>query len=116
MKLTDLEPHIILKDNTPIGITFKCPHCIINNIENYAWLTCFHQKTDSVSRPFGQYYCIREALKNVPNIDYSNIVPCRKDFAWTFSSNDFATLSITPSLDASASGHWHGFITNGEIV
>jgi hypothetical protein len=23
--------------------------------------------------------------------------------------------TVTPSLDAGASGHWHGFITNGEI-
>jgi hypothetical protein len=42
-------------------------------------------------------------------------VPCRDDMAWVISSQDFATMSVTPSLDASASGHWHGFITNGEI-
>lgn len=28
--------------------------------------------------------------------------------------DDFETLTLTPSIDASASGHWHGFITNGE--
>jgi hypothetical protein len=29
---------------------------------------------------------------------------------------DFASLTVTPSLDGSAGGLWHGFITNGEIV
>jgi hypothetical protein len=42
-------------------------------------------------------------------------VPMREDYAWTFSGKDFATITITPSIDASASGHWHGCITNGEI-
>lgn len=28
----------------------------------------------------------------------------------------FDTLTVTPSLDGSAGGNWHGFITNGEIV
>jgi len=26
-----------------------------------------------------------------------------------------AELTVTPSIDASASGHWHERITNGEI-
>jgi len=35
--------------------------------------------------------------------------------AWNFvSRSDFGAISVTPSLDASASGHWHGMITNGE--
>ena len=28
----------------------------------------------------------------------------------------FETMTVTPSLDGSAAGNWHGFITNGEIV
>lgn len=27
----------------------------------------------------------------------------------------FEDMTITPSIDASAARHWHGFITNGEI-
>ena len=38
------------------------------------------------------------------------------DMAWNISSNDFANMTVIPSVDASASGHWHGNITNGEIV
>ena len=34
---------------------------------------------------------------------------------WHMSGNDFSDMSITPSIDASISGHWHGFITGGEV-
>jgi hypothetical protein len=39
----------------------------------------------------------------------------KDDTAWNVSSRDFETMTVTPSLDASASGNWHGFITAGEI-
>lgn len=42
------------------------------------------------------------------------IVPCKAEFSWQFSGQDFETLTVSPSIDASASGHWHGNITNGE--
>ena len=39
-----------------------------------------------------------------------------KDHIWTLiGSDDFSTMTLTPSLDAGPR-HWHGFITNGEIV
>jgi hypothetical protein len=36
------------------------------------------------------------------------------DHAWTRSGTTFETLTIAPSIDASACKHWHGFITNGD--
>lgn len=52
------------------------------------------------------------------------VVACKPEMAWSISGTKpidpkaaFVTdLTVTPSIDASASGHWHGFITNGEIV
>ncbi len=37
---------------------------------------------------------------------------------WTRSGDTFETLTLTPSVDAASHGvgHWHGFITNGEIT
>lgn len=35
---------------------------------------------------------------------------------WNMSGDSFDNLSLSPSIDASASGHWHGFITNGEVT
>lgn len=34
---------------------------------------------------------------------------------WNRTGDTFETLTLTPSIDASAFGHWHGFITAGEI-
>jgi hypothetical protein len=49
------------------------------------------------------------------NPDNVTIVPCKPNMVWNFvSKQDFGSISVTPSLDASSSGHWHGMITNGE--
>jgi hypothetical protein len=35
---------------------------------------------------------------------------------WTRAAGDtFETLTLSPSIDASPAGHWHGFIQNGEV-
>lgn len=45
------------------------------------------------------------------------IVGCKESYSWVWQeAHDFARISVTPSLDASAAGHWHGFITAGAIV
>lgn len=59
-----------------------------------------------------QYKLIYE--KNPQYIGHP-VVMTKEDMAWTFEGNDFSTLTVTPSIDASASGNWHGFITNGRI-
>ena len=44
------------------------------------------------------------------------VVPCKPEMAWNYpTGGPFGSMSVTPSLDASASGHWHGHITAGEI-
>jgi hypothetical protein len=69
----------------------------------------------------------RELFEKEFGDDWPNkIVPANPDFAWTVTAWDitdayipedevFGSVSVTPSIDASLSGHWHGFITNGEI-
>lgn len=45
------------------------------------------------------------------------IVGCKESYAWKFeNAHDFEQITVTPSLDASAAGHWHGFLTAGAIV
>lgn len=34
---------------------------------------------------------------------------------WARTGDTFETLTLTPSIDVSHRGHWHGHITNGEI-
>lgn len=46
---------------------------------------------------------------------YHRIQLCNKTCAWSI-QGEFENLTVTPSLDGSAGGNWHGLITNGEIV
>ena len=81
---------------------FRCPHC------RNALLTC-----KNIVMPFTeQHRLFEQALGEDWNL---LVVGCKDEMAWAFSGQDFATLSVTPSLDASASDHWHGCITNGEV-
>jgi hypothetical protein len=34
---------------------------------------------------------------------------------WNRTGDTFETMTLTPSIDGSGVGHWHGFITNGEV-
>lgn len=52
------------------------------------------------------------------------VIPSAPDCSWSISGERpvgpnaafVGNLTVTPSLDASAAGHWHGHITDGEIV
>ncbi len=99
MKLTDLNPEWIHSDI----FSFDCPCC--RKIK----LTCKRiemRVTDQMQVMEDKY---GDTL-------LGQIVPCKWDQAWKINGNDFSTMTVTPSIDASASGHWHGFITNGEIT
>lgn len=37
-------------------------------------------------------------------------------YLWQRSGEDFDTLTLSPSVDASKQGHWHGWIKNGEVT
>ena len=51
------------------------------------------------------------------------VIPDKAEMSWNISGHIpddpkaafIDDLTVTPSIDASASGHWHGFITNGEV-
>ncbi|MDQ5880859.1 MAG: hypothetical protein QG616_689 [Pseudomonadota bacterium] len=107
MRLVDLEPNWFdarywEDGNEKIGrsgFTMLCPHC---GTERLAVTTRKLKMTD-------QMLALSEAHPN----NGGNIVP--GGYVWSIDSDDFADMTVTPSVDASASGHWHGFITNGEI-
>jgi hypothetical protein len=97
MRLVDLFPRWV----HPNIFAFLCPHC------RQVFLTC---KNVPMSR-----HAQCEIFWKDP-IGESEVVPCKPEMAWNFPSDGlFSTLTVTPSLDASASGHWHGWITSGEI-
>jgi hypothetical protein len=109
MRLLDLDPRWIEHEGRKVGILLLCPHC------KKTRLSCFFEPFPVLNggAPPNQYWLFKKT-PGVGEDEAAETVPCNKFSRWTRTSDDFATMSIDPSLDASASGHWHGFITNGE--
>jgi hypothetical protein len=99
MKLTDLSPRWLTNDL----FIFKSPTGHGN------WLSCKRVAMSCKDQMETMY-------KVAPDLIGQCIVPTVADMAWRFEGNDFETMTVTPSIDASRSGNWHGFVTNGGIV
>lgn len=105
MKLTELEPSWI----TPDMFIFRNP------TGGNDWLTCKRiqmSQKDQYRLVYGDHMDERTKTDWVGKC----VVLTAPECAWKFDGNDFSTLTVTPSINASASGNWHGFITNGEII
>lgn len=98
MRLTELDPRwYSVSGGARHGMTFDCPHCL-----------------GSGSR-----------LAIALHLDGTNFDPdpanpqqfMAGETVWTIASgNSFEDLTLTPSVDASQHGHWHGCITGGAIA
>lgn len=99
MKLTDLDPRwacdadIVIggtkrhfEGRTGMAVSFDCPHC--RNTRLAVWFA--------------------NPIDGLPPTDDA-------EHLWRRTGETFEALTLTPSVDASKHGHWHGFITNGEI-
>ena len=98
MKLTELEPHwfVLEKAGPRVGLSFLCPHCMRQRLA-----VAFHHHGKAAIED--QYILAHHGAEDTQHI-------------WDLQGqDDFSTMTLTPSIDASKSGHWHGFITNGEV-
>lgn len=107
MKLTELEPRwFSVQDSTGIaGISFLCPHCRqarlgVRIAHAAPHIISVGQDEEITHFPAGAQ--VWQITGNAPTFDSEN-------------HGGFENVSLFPSVDASASGHWHGFITNGEV-
>ena len=96
MKLHELNPRwIVVEKNTEeVGITFDCPCCRTQRLGVF-----FHDIGEEVQD---------DNFLRAHNLDINHI--------WNRQGKTFATITLSPSIDVSAKGHWHGFITNGNIT
>lgn len=103
MRLVDLEPRGVLDadiviggrnvhdtDRDGMGLSFNCPCCL------------------------GSPRATRLAVFFANPMDGKP--PSDDHKLWQRTGDTFETLTLTPSIDASEHGHWHGFIRNGEVT
>lgn len=120
MKLTELDPRWLVEEGRRVGFVFKSP------TDPKWWQTCFFEPGRKLlCCPSPECYAKDEAhcphsqagLVAAAGVDPNWFQGCKRECGWTVTGAlDFATLTVQPSLDGSAGGLWHGFITNGEIV
>jgi hypothetical protein len=100
MRLTDLDPRWGIDADIVIGgvlrhyenrhgmcVSFECPHC--RTIRLAVWFA--------------------NPIDGLPPTDDAKHL-------WQRTGETFENLTLSPSIDASKDGHWHGFLTNGEIT
>jgi hypothetical protein len=95
MRLIDLDPrwYVFEAGGPRVGLTFECPHCRSERLG----VTFHHRGHEAIE---DAYIAAKHPTAHV----------------WTLEGDSFENLTLSPSVDASSSGHWHGFVTNGEIT
>jgi hypothetical protein len=88
-----------------LGITFLCPHCHTVRL-GIAF----------ANPPGGGVQHSLETTSLMWHVHEARTFDVPPGFHWHREGEDFETMSLTPSVDASKSGHWHGCITNGEVI
>lgn len=82
-----------------IGVNFRCPHCSKGFVG--ALFTNPIDPGDLILSGQINWSAVMAAL---PNYKF-----------WTRVGDTFETLSLSPSIDVSKAGHWHGSVTKGEV-
>lgn len=108
MRLVDLEPRWVAEfsapDDTKQGVSFLCPHCRARR------LAIFFDLPICGAPPAN----LKQVHRDVHENDYLADHHIGR-VLWHREGDSFETLTLTPSIDASAWGCWHGFITKGEV-
>lgn len=112
MRISTLDPRWLTDEaGKRIGFTIMCPCCLKNR------LTIFSIASPPMSQ---QVTIMHRALGTTPEDEDDwplNWVPAKRGCAWKLSTTeDFETLTVHPSIDASASGNWHGWVKAGAVT
>ncbi len=111
MRLLELDPQWLYIDGRRVGFVFWCP--IHPRSKNRKQSVFFEKLTRQQQWDLFETQADSHKFRQV-------IQGCDEDTAWISSvpldQAQFETMTITPSLDGSKGGNWHGHITNGEIV
>lgn len=113
MHLLDLDPRWLEKDGRKVGFIFLSP---LRGTGPVHWRqTCFFERLDFRDQCRAVWAAMADQVDE--GRQFGDWQPCNAEAAWTpHGELDFASLTVTPSLDGSSGGLWHGFVTGGEIV
>ena len=96
-RLVDLFAEWIQHDGRVVGVKFACAHC--PHVEGAPTLAVlFANPLDG----------------GPPAPDDPGAVGNNAGRRWQRAGDTLDTLSLSPSVDCSACGHWHGFVTAGD--
>lgn len=110
MRLLDLQPKWWAEAGRHgQGVSFLCPHCVRLNSKDPARIGAAFQNPLDGGAPVR--LSIETNLHNVHDLKIYDVPP---GFHWKRTGDTFDGLTLHPSIDASASGHWHGFVSLGE--
>lgn len=106
MKLTDLRPRPVCdkEGRRGMGLSFNCPLC------GQQRLSIWYANPMDGGPP-------REALPITPDLpeEIKRLYTCYNN-RWQRTGDSFENLTLSPSVDASGAGHWHGFISEGNVT
>lgn len=96
MRLTELNPQWIMqRHKRVVGVRFQCPCCR----ETQICILFLNPPDGGPSQQNDETFC---------GNNWGN--------RWARSGLSFEDLTLSPSVDASSTGHWHGHLTNGEVI
>lgn len=115
MRLSELEPHWVATFDAPEGVhqgvRFNCPCCGTQRLVIMFDVSIGDHPPADLDR-------LREVQADCDHPEFHRELQDHHMGAilWHRVGETFENLTLTPSIDASKWGHWHGFITNGAIT
>jgi hypothetical protein len=112
MKLTELDPRwfdVPGVGTNKDGLTFLCP-CATCRAGVPVRLGV--QFANPVQGGVGVEMSNAEKLRHVHDLRTFDVPP---GTLWQRTGDTFEVMTLEPSIDASKSGHWHGYLRNGNV-
>ena len=110
MRLIDLQPHWVgLAPGHAIGLTFLCPDCVRAKVANPVRIGVLFDV------PIGGEILETLIGRSVAAMQAQLLAAHTDMLRWRREGETFDTVTLMPSIDTSKHGHWHGFITRGEM-
>ena len=95
------------------GVTFDCP-CCLGKPNAVRLAAAFAPPLDGGAPISLTPAALLPTLWPKPE-DRPGLTTVPPGIHWQRKGDTFETLTLSPSVDASGSGHWHGWLTGGEL-